>query len=75
MDGAHAPTAAGCNQKGLFDLMKHETTTHQQTDEAKLRALFEDLLGDWGRGGVATFLIGAITDRLWRIFAPGKKGA
>ena len=29
--------------------MNHETTTHQ-TDEAKIRTLFEDLLGDWGRG-------------------------
>jgi len=56
--------------------MKHETTTLHQTDELKIRALFEDLLGDWGRGGgVATFLIWAITDRLWRIFALGKKGA
>jgi uncharacterized protein (TIGR02246 family) len=44
------PTAAGHNQKGPFDLMKHETTTHHQTDEAKILALFEDLLGDWGRG-------------------------
>jgi uncharacterized protein (TIGR02246 family) len=26
-------------------------------------------------GNVATFLIWALTDRLWRIFAPGKKGA
>jgi uncharacterized protein (TIGR02246 family) len=30
--------------------MNHETTTHHQTDEAKINALFEDLLGDWGRG-------------------------
>ncbi|MDQ2671778.1 MAG: SgcJ/EcaC family oxidoreductase [Actinomycetota bacterium] len=30
--------------------MKHETTTHNQIDEAKIRALFEDLLEDWGRG-------------------------
>ena len=30
--------------------MKHETTTHYQIDEAKIRALFEDLLEDWGRG-------------------------
>jgi uncharacterized protein (TIGR02246 family) len=30
--------------------MKHETTTHYQTDEAKIHALFEDLLEDWGRG-------------------------
>ena len=30
--------------------MKHEATTHHQADEAKIRALFEDLLGDWGRG-------------------------
>ena len=30
--------------------MKHETTTLHQTDELKIRALFEDLLGDWGRG-------------------------
>jgi uncharacterized protein (TIGR02246 family) len=29
--------------------MNHETTTHQ-TDEAEIRTLFEDLLGDWGRG-------------------------
>jgi uncharacterized protein (TIGR02246 family) len=29
--------------------MNHETTT-LQADEAKIRALFEDLLGDWGRG-------------------------
>ena len=42
--------AAGHNQKGPFDLMKHETTTHHQTDEAKILTLFEDLLGDWGRG-------------------------
>jgi uncharacterized protein (TIGR02246 family) len=30
--------------------MKRETTTHHQTDEAKILALFEDLLADWGRG-------------------------
>ena len=30
--------------------MNHEPTTHHQTDEAKIHALFEDLLGDWGRG-------------------------
>ena len=30
--------------------MKRETTTHYQTDEAKIRVLFEDLLDDWGRG-------------------------
>jgi uncharacterized protein (TIGR02246 family) len=30
--------------------MKRETTTHYQTDEAKIFALFEDLLEDWGRG-------------------------
>jgi uncharacterized protein (TIGR02246 family) len=30
--------------------MKRETTTHYQTDEAKILALFEDLLEDWGRG-------------------------
>jgi uncharacterized protein (TIGR02246 family) len=30
--------------------MKRETTTLYQTDEAKIRALFEDLLEDWGRG-------------------------
>jgi len=30
--------------------MKRDTTTHYQTDEAKILALFEDLLGDWGRG-------------------------
>lgn len=30
--------------------MKRETTTHYQTDEAKIHALFEDLLEDWGRG-------------------------
>jgi uncharacterized protein (TIGR02246 family) len=30
--------------------MKRETTTHYQTDEAKIRALFEDLLEDWGKG-------------------------
>jgi uncharacterized protein (TIGR02246 family) len=30
--------------------MKHETTTHYQADEAKIRALFDDLLADWGRG-------------------------
>jgi hypothetical protein len=57
--------------------MKHETTTHQ-TDEARILALFEDLLADWGRGdgkGAATVLIWALTDRLWRVFAPGKKGA
>jgi uncharacterized protein (TIGR02246 family) len=29
--------------------MKRETTIHQ-TDEAQIRALFEDLLADWGRG-------------------------
>jgi uncharacterized protein (TIGR02246 family) len=28
--------------------MNHETI--HQTDEAQIRALFEDLLGDWGRG-------------------------
>ena len=28
--------------------MNHETI--HQTDEAKIRTLFEDLLGDWGRG-------------------------
>jgi uncharacterized protein (TIGR02246 family) len=37
------------NQEGAFDQMNHETTT-LQTDEAKIRTLFEDLLGDWGRG-------------------------
>jgi uncharacterized protein (TIGR02246 family) len=42
--------AAGHNQKGPFDPMKRETTTHYQTDEAKILALFEDLLEDWGRG-------------------------
>jgi len=30
--------------------MNHETTTHYQTDEAKIRVLFEELLGDWARG-------------------------
>jgi uncharacterized protein (TIGR02246 family) len=30
--------------------MNRETTMHHQTDEAKIRMLFEDLLGDWGRG-------------------------
>jgi uncharacterized protein (TIGR02246 family) len=30
--------------------MKRETTTHYQTDEARILALFEDLLEDWGRG-------------------------
>jgi len=30
--------------------MKRETTTHYQIDEAKILALFEDLLEDWGRG-------------------------
>jgi len=30
--------------------MNRETTTHYQTDQAQIRALFEDLLGDWGRG-------------------------
>ena len=30
--------------------MKHETTTHYQTDEAKIRALFEDLLRGLGQG-------------------------
>ena len=30
--------------------MKRETTTHYQTDEVKILALFEDLLGDWSRG-------------------------
>ena len=30
--------------------MKHETTTHYQIDEAKIRALFEDLLEDWRKG-------------------------
>ena len=30
--------------------MKHETTTNYQTDEAKIRALFEDLLEDWRKG-------------------------
>jgi uncharacterized protein (TIGR02246 family) len=30
--------------------MKREITTHYQTDEAKILALFEDLLEDWGRG-------------------------
>src|SRR5215211_8675002 len=33
-----------------FDPMNHETTTHHQTDEAQIRALFDDLLADWGRG-------------------------
>jgi uncharacterized protein (TIGR02246 family) len=42
--------AASHNRKGSFDPMKHETTTHNQTDEAQILALFEDLLGDWGRG-------------------------
>jgi uncharacterized protein (TIGR02246 family) len=30
--------------------MNRETTTLNQTDEAKIRALFDDLLADWGRG-------------------------
>jgi uncharacterized protein (TIGR02246 family) len=30
--------------------MTNETTMHYQTDEAKIRALFEALLEDWGRG-------------------------
>ncbi len=31
--------------------MNRETTTrHHRTDEARIRALFEDLLADWGRG-------------------------
>ena len=30
--------------------MNRETTTHRQTDEAQIRALFEELLADWGRG-------------------------
>jgi uncharacterized protein (TIGR02246 family) len=30
--------------------MNHETTMHHQTDEAQIRALFDDLLADWGRG-------------------------
>jgi len=30
--------------------MNRETTAHYQTDEAKIRALFDDLLADWGRG-------------------------
>jgi uncharacterized protein (TIGR02246 family) len=41
---------AGHNQRGRFDPMKRETTTHYRTDEAKILALFEDLLADWGRG-------------------------
>jgi uncharacterized protein (TIGR02246 family) len=36
-------------RKGTFDPMNHETTTHQ-TDEARIRKLFGELLGDWGRG-------------------------
>ena len=35
--------------------MKRETTTHYQTDEAKILALFEDLLGDWGRGDAEAY--------------------
>ena len=42
--------ATGHNQKGPFDPMNRETTARYQTDEAKIRALFEDLLADWGRG-------------------------
>src|SRR3712207_2861375 len=34
----------------IFDPMNRETTTRYQTDQAKIRALFEDLLADWGRG-------------------------
>jgi uncharacterized protein (TIGR02246 family) len=34
----------------IFDPMNRETTTHYQTDQAQIRALFDDLLGDWGRG-------------------------
>jgi uncharacterized protein (TIGR02246 family) len=45
MDGASVVVH---DQKGTFDPMKHETI--YQTDEAKIRTLFEDLLGDWGRG-------------------------
>jgi uncharacterized protein (TIGR02246 family) len=30
--------------------MNRETTTLNQTDEAQIRALFDDLLADWGRG-------------------------
>jgi uncharacterized protein (TIGR02246 family) len=35
--------------------MNRETTTHYQTDEAKIRALFDDLLADWGRGDGADY--------------------
>jgi uncharacterized protein (TIGR02246 family) len=42
--------AYGPNKKGPFDPMKRETTTLNQTDEAKIHELFEDLLEDWGRG-------------------------
>jgi len=37
------------DRRGSFDPMNYETIT-RQTDEAKIRTLFEDLLGDWGRG-------------------------
>ncbi|MBA3426157.1 MAG: SgcJ/EcaC family oxidoreductase [Rubrobacter sp.] len=30
--------------------MERESTTYHQTDETKIRTLFEDLLEDWGRG-------------------------
>ncbi len=30
--------------------MNRETTTHRQADETQIRALFEELLADWGRG-------------------------
>src|SRR5215212_8388983 len=60
--GAATPYAGGRNGRRAFangrrprpertfDPMKRETTTHYQTDEAKILALFEDLLADWGRG-------------------------
>jgi uncharacterized protein (TIGR02246 family) len=35
--------------------MKHETTAHYQIDKAKILALFEDLLEDWGRGDGETY--------------------
>jgi hypothetical protein len=40
MDGARRPRS-----ERIFRPMNHETTT-LQADEAKIRALFEDLLGD-----------------------------
>ena len=55
--------------------MNHETI--HGTDEAKIRTLFEDLLGDWGRGDGETYGSRFTEDADYVAFdgrAPGEDG-